>query len=74
VLVIDDDPAARDMTSRVLTKEGYAVRCAASGVEGLELARRVRPAVIALDVMMPGMDGWAVLASLKADAQLAPSR
>ena len=71
VLVIDDDPAARDLTGRVLSKEGFAVKCAANGPEGLELARRVHPAVIALDVMMPGMDGWAVLAALKADPQLA---
>ena len=47
------------------------MKCAANGSEGLELARRVHPAVIALDVMMPGMDGWAVLAALKADPQLA---
>ena len=47
------------------------MKCAANGPEGLELARRVHPAVIALDVMMPGMDGWAVLAALKADPQLA---
>jgi signal transduction histidine kinase/DNA-binding response OmpR family regulator len=71
VLVIDDDPAARDLTGRVLGKEGFAVKCAANGPEGLELARRVHPTVIALDVMMPGMDGWAVLAALKADPQLA---
>ncbi len=72
VLVIEDDPAARDLARRVLAKEGYAVQCAASGAEGLELARRARPDAIALDVMMPGMDGWAVLTALKADPQLAP--
>ncbi len=71
VLIIDDDSAARDLTGRVLAREGFAVKCAANGPEGLELARRVHPAVIALDVMMPGMDGWAVLAALKADPQLA---
>lgn len=71
VLVIDDDAAAREMTSRVLSKEGFAVQCASNGPEGLELARRLGPAVIALDVMMPSIDGWAVLAALKADPQLA---
>jgi len=67
ILVIDDEPAARDLVQRVLTKEGYRVETAASGPEGLELARRIKPAAITLDVMMPDMDGWAVLAVLKAD-------
>ena len=67
VLVIDDDPAARDLMERVITKEGFLVETAASGPVGLELARKLHPSVIALDVMMPGMDGWAVLVALKAD-------
>jgi CheY-like chemotaxis protein len=48
-----------------------SVRTAASGQEGLTLARALRPVAITLDVMMPEMDGWAVLAALKADAELA---
>jgi CheY-like chemotaxis protein len=71
VLVIDDDPAARDLMQRALAREGYTVHAAASGPEGIALARRLRPAAITLDVMMPGMDGWAVLAALKADPELA---
>jgi CheY-like chemotaxis protein len=71
VLVIDDDPAARDLMERTLTKEGYRVETAASGPVGLELARKLKPAVIALDVMMPGMDGWAVLVALKAEPSTA---
>jgi signal transduction histidine kinase/CheY-like chemotaxis protein len=67
ILVIDDEPAARDLVTRVLTKEGYRVQTASSGPEGLALARRLQPAAITLDVMMPGMDGWAVLTVLKAD-------
>ena len=67
ILVIDDEPAARDLVTRVLTKEGYRVETATSGQEGLVLARRLQPAAITLDVMMPGMDGWAVLTVLKAD-------
>ena len=67
ILVIDDEPAARDLLQRVLTKEGYVVETAASGREGLALARQLKPAAITLDVMMPGMDGWAVLTVLKAD-------
>lgn len=70
VLVIDDDAAVRDVMSRSLTKEGYEVQLAADGKSGLELARAVKPSVIVLDVMMPGMDGWAVLSVLKSDPAL----
>jgi CheY-like chemotaxis protein len=66
-LVIDDDPAARDLLSRALAREGFRVEAAPAGVDGLELARRLRPVVITLDVMMPGLDGWAVLGRLKSD-------
>jgi CheY-like chemotaxis protein len=70
VLVIDDDPAPRERLQRYLTQEGYTVRTAASGPEGLLLARTLHPAAITLDVMMPEMDGWSVLKALKADAEL----
>ncbi len=71
VLVIDDDPAVRDLIGRFLGKEGFNVASAANGADGLLLARKLRPEAITLDVMMPGMDGWAVLAVLKADPELA---
>ncbi len=67
VLVIDDDPAVRDLVQRSLTKEGFHVETAATGQQGLELARKMKPSAITLDVMMTGMDGWAVLSALKAD-------
>jgi signal transduction histidine kinase/DNA-binding response OmpR family regulator len=70
VLVIDDDASVRELVSRFLTKEGFSVRTAVSGAEGLRAAREFKPDVITLDVMMPGMDGWAVLSALKADAEL----
>jgi CheY-like chemotaxis protein len=66
-LVIDDDPAARELLSRALVREGFRVETASAGADGLELARRLHPAVITLDVMMPGLDGWAVLGRLKSD-------
>jgi signal transduction histidine kinase/DNA-binding response OmpR family regulator len=71
VLVIEDDPGARDLLTRFLTKEGYRVETAAGGEAGLRLARELQPDIITLDVMMPDMDGWAVLSALKADAELA---
>ena len=71
VLVIDDEPSARDMITRMLVKDGYRVVTAANGAEGLRIAAEVAPDVITLDIMMPGMDGWAVLSKLKADPVLA---
>jgi CheY-like chemotaxis protein len=71
VLVIDDEAAVRDLMQRFLTKEGFRVVAAAGGEDGLRLARELRPDAITLDVMMPGMDGWAVLSALKADPAVA---
>jgi PAS domain S-box-containing protein len=71
VLIIDDDPAAQDLLTRHLVKEGFTIKTASDGQTGLQLAKMLRPAVITLDVMMPGMDGWAVLTKLKADPDLA---
>jgi CheY-like chemotaxis protein len=71
VLVIDDEAAVRDLMQRFLTREGFRVVTAAAGEEGLQRARELRPDAITLDVMMPGMDGWAVLSALKADAAVA---
>jgi len=70
VLVIDDSPEARELIQRSLAKEDYQVLQAASGEAGLALARAHHPDVITLDVMMPHMNGWQVLASLKADPEL----
>ena len=71
VLVIDDNAQARELIRRVLVDEGFRVIEAADGAEGLDLARRDPPDAITLDVLMPRMDGWAVLAELKADPALA---
>jgi signal transduction histidine kinase/CheY-like chemotaxis protein len=71
VLVIDDDPMVHDLMQRFLSKEGLRMQAASSGEEGLRLAKALRPAAITLDVLMPGMDGWAVLTALKADPALA---
>ncbi len=70
VIVIDDDPDQRTLMTRFLQREGFRVQVAADGRAGLELARRLRPRAILLDVMMPGIDGWSVLTELKADPDL----
>jgi PAS domain S-box-containing protein len=71
ILAIDDDPTVHDLLARFLTPEGFAVMTAASGPEGLRRAREVKPRAIILDVLMPGVDGWATLTALKADPELA---
>ena len=71
VLVIDDDPATRDLLSRFLAREGFTVRVAEDGKSGLALAATLKPRVILLDVTMPRMDGWTVLRNLKDDPHLA---
>ncbi len=65
ILVVDDEPDMAAMISRYLLQEGYNTVTATSGVEALKLAARDRPFAITLDVIMPDMDGWEVLQSLK---------
>ncbi len=70
VLVIDDEAEARELLGLHLKKSGWQVVMAENGDEGLRLARELLPAAITLDVLMPGLDGWAVLEVLKADPEL----
>jgi CheY-like chemotaxis protein len=70
VLVVDDDPAILDLLSITLGKEGFRVIHARTGEEALAQARAHRPQAITLDILMPRMDGWAVLVALKSDPDL----
>jgi CheY-like chemotaxis protein/anti-sigma regulatory factor (Ser/Thr protein kinase) len=70
ILVVDDDPNSRELVQRTLESEGFSVVTAATGEEGLELARELKPSLITLDVLMPSMDGWSVLQEVKADPEL----
>jgi CheY-like chemotaxis protein len=71
VLVVDDDPISRDLIQRALSRQGLHIEVAGDGEQALRLAKQLRPDAITLDVIMPGMDGWAVLSALKADPDLA---
>ncbi|MFK5600655.1 response regulator [Methylobacterium sp. HMF5984] len=71
VLVIDDEANQRELMTRFLERQRFAVRTAGDGRTGLDLAKSLRPRAILLDVMMPEMDGWSVLAALKADPETA---
>jgi two-component system alkaline phosphatase synthesis response regulator PhoP len=66
VLVVDDEETIRELVEHHLEREGYAVRCAASGEAALKAARSERPDLVLLDLMLPGMDGLDVCKALKA--------
>jgi DNA-binding response OmpR family regulator len=71
VLVVDDEDDIRELVRINLELDGHRVVCAANGDEALEALRRDAPDLVLLDVMMPGLDGWEVLGSIKADTDAA---
>jgi PAS domain S-box-containing protein len=71
VLVIDDDATVHDLLRRMLARQGFRVEGAMNGTDGLARARELRPDVVLLDVLMPGVDGWSVLSRLKDDPEIA---
>lgn len=71
VLLIDDDPAVRDLLPRMLERPDLHIETATDGTSGLELARLLTPDLIILDILMPEMDGWTVLRELKSSNETA---
>ena len=71
VLVVDDDRNAVDILNRLLTKEGFAVKCANGGREAVEIANAHPIDIILLDVMMPEMDGFQVCEALRKNPRTA---
>jgi CheY-like chemotaxis protein len=69
ILVVDDEPAILDMISELLGYEGYQVVTTSQGSVALTRAKDDPPALILLDLMMPGMSGWQMIAALKASPQ-----
>ncbi len=65
VLIIDDEKLIVKATSLVIRLAGYEILSAYDGKSGIALAKKVKPDLILLDIMMPGMDGWQVLKILK---------
>ncbi len=67
VVCIEDEPEMITLIKAILNRRGYEVVGAGNGREGLETIERIKPDVILLDLMMPGMDGWEVYQKLKAN-------
>jgi len=70
VLVIDDEEKILSLVSSYLEKEGYSIHTAADGISGLEKALDIKPDIIVLDIMLPGMDGLEVLAQLRRESDV----
>lgn len=68
VLLVDDEPALRDAVGYSLRREGYAVEIAEDGLRAIAAARSIRPDLIVLDVMLPGMDGLQVCRTIRGES------
>ncbi|WP_269851538.1 response regulator [Methanosarcina horonobensis] len=71
MLIVEDDEMARELLTITLSEAGYRVASASSGKEALLLARKLKPSVITLDIMLPGISGWDILKDLKKDSMTA---
>src|SRR3954464_5656882 len=71
VLIVDDDDSVRDLFARALVGQGFAVRSAAGGQEALQLIAHDLPRLIVLDLMMPGINGIELLATIRQQPQTA---
>jgi len=71
ILIVDDEPFGRETLESILEPEGYTLVMAENGYQAIEEARAVRPDVILLDVMMPGMNGFEVCKRIRSEKQLA---
>ena len=69
ILIVEDDNNIADLLRLYLEKEGYQATIAADGIQGIDLYRKLRPDLVLLDVMMPGVDGWGVLRAIRQDSQ-----
>jgi DNA-binding response OmpR family regulator len=72
LLVVEDDPRVADFLVRGLKAEGYGVQLARTGPQGLEMARDGEPALLILDLMLPGLDGLEICQTLRAEGRQLP--
>ena len=69
ILIVEDDPNISELVQMYLEKEGYSTRVASDGGQGIDLFRQVRPDLVLLDIMLPVMDGWSVLRTIRQDSK-----
>ncbi|MBQ4566417.1 MAG: response regulator transcription factor [Oscillospiraceae bacterium] len=69
ILIVEDDRNIADLLRLYLEREGYEVSIAPDGLKGLERFRQEQPALVLLDVMLPGMDGWGVCRSIRSESK-----
>lgn len=67
ILIVEDDKFLRELISQKLLKEGYKIEQAVDGEEGVKKAKEIKPSIILLDLILPGIDGFEVLAKIKED-------
>ena len=65
ILIVEDDPNIAELVQMYLEKEGYNTRIASDGGQGIDLFRQLRPDLVLLDIMLPVMDGWNVLRTIR---------
>jgi len=70
ILVIEDDKFLRELITQKLSREGYDVQEAVDGEDGVRKAKEVKPDIILLDLILPGIDGFEVLVKIKEDSNL----
>src|ERR1700733_1297946 len=71
ILVVEDNELNREILTRRLIRKGFEILQAANGIEGVRLARELHPALILMDMSLPGIDGWQATRILKSDAATA---
>ncbi|MDR0889113.1 MAG: response regulator transcription factor [Oscillospiraceae bacterium] len=69
ILIVEDDRNIADLLRLYLEKEGYEVAIAFNGIHGVEKFREVKPSLVLLDIMLPGMDGWAVCRTIRSESK-----
>lgn len=70
ILIVEDDKFLRELISQKLIKEGYNIEGAVDGEEGLKKAKELKPSMILLDLILPGIDGFEVLSKIKEDPEI----
>ena len=72
ILLVDDEQNILDLASMYLVREGFDIETSTNGIEGLEKTRQIRPALVVLDLMLPGLDGFAICRKLRAEDNQVP--